>query len=329
MTSGLKILLTTYSTAYATSGGGEIEIIRTAEMLRGAGALADIYGPASRPLIFYDFIIHFSVEASGAPLFFAAKKAGKKIFIYPNVWWFEAPPPLEIERVKTLVLAADKVIFKSRAELHNFSQYISLPHDRIVVSRLPISPSFSQGIDAQLAMAYTGKLGYALCIGLLEPIKNQLEVIRALNILSMNGVFVGGTRDEAYARQCKLEAHPGIKFLPFISPSSSLLRSIVGGAAVLVEPSFDPPGRSVLEGAVLKRPVVIGASEWQEEYFSEYCWIVSPDSSADIAKGVLAALNDSGRSVKIKKAYEYFLSNNLDHLVGSGLINSILGCNDQ
>jgi glycosyltransferase involved in cell wall biosynthesis len=328
MTSGLKILLTTYSTAYLTSGGGEVEIIRTAEMLRGASALVDIYGPASRPLKFYDFIIHFSVEASGAPLFFAAKEAGKKIFIYPNVWWLEAPSPVEIERVKALVLAADKVIFKSRAEIQNFSQYISLPHDSIAVSRLPISPSFSQDIDMELAMAYTDKLGYALCVGLLEPIKNQLEVIRALNTLSMSGVFVGGTRDEEYARQCKLEAHHGIKFLPFIPSSSSLLRSIIGGASVLVEPSLDPPGRSVLEGAILKRPVVIARSEWQKEYFSDNCWVVSPNSYEDIAKGVLAALNDSDRTVRIKNAYEYFLSNNLDHLVGTGLINSVLGRDD-
>ena len=60
MTSGLKILLTTYSTAYLTSGGGEVEIIRTAEMLRGASALVDIYGPASRPLKFYDFMNSFN-----------------------------------------------------------------------------------------------------------------------------------------------------------------------------------------------------------------------------------------------------------------------------
>lgn len=328
MNSSLKILLTTYSTAYTISGGGEVEIIRTAEMLRNAGAFVDIYGPTSRPLIFYDFIIHYSIDASGAPLFFAAKRAGKKIFIYPNVWWSEAPSTVEIDRVRSLTIAADKIIFKSKAELENFSQYISLPDNKIIILSLSISTTFSKDIDTELAMAYTDKLGYALCIGLLEPIKNQLRVIQALNSLSMNGVFIGGTRDQAYGRQCKLEAHQGIKFLPFISPTSSLLPSIIGGASVVVEPSFDPPGRSALEAAILMRPVVIGSSRWQEEYFSENCWKVSPDSSEDIARGVLAALNDSDKLIKIKKVYEYFLSNKSDNLIGNELIKLMLSNND-
>lgn len=326
---GLKILLTTYSTAYITSGGGEVEIVRTAEMLRAFGAQVDIYGPSSRPLKFYDFVIHFSIHKSGAELFSSVKDSGKKIFLFPNVWWLEQPSLIEVERVKSFLSKADKVIFKSRAEFDNFSKYISLAPDNIVIMSLPISTSFLDEVDEKLATAYTGTEKYALCIGLLEPIKNQLNVIRALNSISMGGVFIGGVRDEVYAEQCRLEANPRIKFLPFIAPASSLLRSIIKGSSVILEPSFDPPGRSVLEGAFLKRPVVISKSEWQEEYFSNNCFAVSPDSYKDIAKGVLAALNGAEMEIKVNNAFKIFMDNNLDHLVAEKFVHSIFNINDK
>jgi glycosyltransferase involved in cell wall biosynthesis len=165
---------------------------------------------------------------------------------------------------------------------------------------------------------------YALCIGLLEPIKNQLAVIRSLTSIKMNAVFIGGARDEAYAKKCYLESHPRIKFLPFIAPQSALMLSLFMGASVVVEPSFDPPGRSVIESTILKRPVLIGGSEWQNEYFSDNCWAVSPNSTEEITKGIVSALNDSNKDVKIENARVNFLTNNLDTLVGTQLIKSLL-----
>jgi glycosyltransferase involved in cell wall biosynthesis len=324
MATGIKILITTYSTAFLRIGGGEVEMIITAEMLRQCGAEVDIYGSKSRPIYYYDFVIHFSVVESGLSILLNAKEAGKRIFLYPNVWWAHPPCEKEINRIKRLISVSYKLIFKSYAELNNFRKYISIEDNKVILSKIPIQSILLNRIDESLAFTYTGMSKYALCIGLLEPTKNQLAVIRSLNSIKMNAVFIGGVRDEAYAKKCYLEAHPRIKFLPFIAPKSALMLSLFMGASVVVEPSFDPPGRSVIESAILKRPVLIGGSEWQNEYFSDNCWAVSPNSTEEITKGIVSALNDSNKDVKIENARVNFLTNNLDTLVGTRLIKSLL-----
>ena len=321
---GLNILLTTYSTSYLSSGGGEVEMFRFSQLLRLAGANTDIYGPSSRPISYYDFAIHFSVEQSGIFLFDELRKVGKKVFLYPNVWWLQPPSLNEIERIGAMVKNAEKVIFKSRVEYEHFAKFIFLPFDKALIIKVAISSSFAQDIDKDLALTYVEKPGYALCIGLIEPIKNQLQVIRALNSIDMNGVFIGGIRDEAYAKQCKKEAGPNIIFLPFISPSSALLTSILINASVVVEPSFDPPGRSVMEAALLMKPVIMGYSEWQKEHFPQSCWTVNPESFEDIARGIVSALSDANASGKVIDAKKSITETHIDNNIAPSLLSALL-----
>ncbi|MCC4118933.1 hypothetical protein LLG90_26650, partial [Aromatoleum toluclasticum] len=64
----LTVLITTYHEAFVVRGGGEYELLSIADGLRQCGFIADILGPYSRPLEFYDVVLHFSVHGGGLSL---------------------------------------------------------------------------------------------------------------------------------------------------------------------------------------------------------------------------------------------------------------------
>jgi glycosyltransferase involved in cell wall biosynthesis len=313
---GLKFILTTYSTAFTVSGGGESELVQVAEILKASGVHTDIYGIGSRPLNFYDGVIHFSVHADGHAILREAASRNKRIFLWPNVWWLEPVPASEVERIQHIIGLAHKLLFKSQAELDNFTQYIQVPAEKIEVLPTCVSNRFLAPPDKDLMSTVSNSTDFALCLGLVEPIKNQLQTIRALNELKLDGLFVGGTRDDEYYRQCMAEAHPGISFLPFIQPCSAMLRSIIANCSVMVEPSIDPPGRSSLEGAIMQKPLVMSDGPWQREHFDDGVWYTATDSVSAIASAIASAINDADRDARIAATYERVIARHSASTIG-------------
>ncbi|MFL9963468.1 glycosyltransferase family 4 protein [Paraburkholderia sediminicola] len=313
---GLKFILTTYSTAFTVSGGGESELVQVAEILKGSGVHTDIYGIGSRPLSFYDGVIHFSVHADSHAILREAALRNKRIFLWPNVWWLGPIPASEVERVEEITRIAHKLLFKSQAELDNFQQYIRVPAEKIEILPTCVSNRFLAQPDKDLLSTVSNATDFALCLGLIEPIKNQLQTIRALNELKLDGLFVGGARDDDYYQQCVAEAHSGITFLPFIQPCSALLRSIIANCSVIAEPSIDPPGRSSLEGAIMQKPLVMSDGPWQREHFEDGVWYASPDSVDSIASAITGAINDTDRDAKVAATYDRVMSRHSASIIG-------------
>lgn len=319
-----KILLTTHSTAFMTSGGGESELVQVAELLNDAGVQADIYGIRSRPLRFYDAVMHFSVNADGEAMIREIVQHGKTLLLWPNVWWLTPPDPAEIARIEGIARRAERLFFKSVTERDHFLAYIAAEPARCSVVGTGISDRFLAPADKDLLPTVCDVSDYVLCLGLIEPVKNQLELIRALNSLELNGLMMGGFRDEAYYRQCVAEAHRGIHFLPFIQPCSALLRSAFANALVVAEPSFDPPGRSCLEGAYMKKPLVMVDGDWQREHFDDNVWYTASTSASDIVPAIRAALADASRDEKIESNYERVYARHSSSTVATDLIKYLI-----
>ncbi|MEB0136050.1 glycosyl transferase family 1 [Actimicrobium sp. CCC2.4] len=314
----LKFLLTTYSTAFTTSGGGESEQVQISEILNEHGVKADIYGVGSRPLNYYDGIIHFSVHPDGWAIVQEALIKHKKVVLFPNVWWNESPSNLEITRITEFCNNANIIIFKSQSELNNFIQYIPIQDNKIRVLFAGISDRFLSPVDLDVFCTISDVSDFVLCMGLIEPIKNQLQVIRALNKLNMNGVFVGGMRDYEYYLQCTKEAHAGIVFFPFIQPCSVLLRSMIANCNLMVEISLDPPARSSLEGALLKKSLILSDGEWQREHFENDVWYAPTNSDVDLAKVIeQVVISSVERENMISAAYQRVIGRHTAKAFGS------------
>lgn len=288
----MKFLLTTYSTAFLASGGGESELVQMAEILSQGGARADIYGIQSRPLDYYDAVMHFSVQPDGWLLFDTMVERGSKVLLWPNVWWRSPPSAEEVERIARFVARAHKLVFKSLTEQQNFLEHLSVPPEKLLVAPSCVSPGFAMAPDPGLAKTVCDLDAYVLCLGRIEPVKNQLTLIRALKQAGLQGLMVGGHNDSAYFNACRREAGDAVQFLPFVKPASHLLLSLMAGADLVAEPCFDPAGRSSLEAALLNKPLVLAADAWVDEHFGDTAFTTDPTSLSGIVNALQRAAQD-------------------------------------
>lgn len=289
----MKFLLSTYSTAFAISGGGESEMVQVAETISEARHIADIYGIQSRPVDFYDAYMHFSVHADGWALFQLLSQHRKSLLLWPNVWWPTSPGQDELNRVGQFVNLARKLLFKTKAERENFLQFVHVPIEKTIVLPVCLSKRFLEQADIPLAKTIVDFEDYVISLGRIEPVKNQLNLIRALKQLNLKGVLVGGSNNPRYLAQCKAEGQEHIAFLPFVKPSSHVLVSLLARASVMAEPCFDPSGRSSLEGALLGKPLVLATHQTNHELLGPHFYATNPDSVDSIASAIKLALKDN------------------------------------
>ena len=133
-----------------------------------------------------------------------------------------------------------------------------------------------------------------ICVGRIEPRKNQLNLIRAVSAEfgdPINLTIVGspGRFSSAYHKTCVERAGPSVRFIQHQSPEQ--LRSIYQSAAVHVSPSwYDTPGLVNLEAGVMGCSLVVGSEGSGREYFGDAVQYSDPSDPKSIRDAILRAL---------------------------------------
>lgn len=130
-----------------------------------------------------------------------------------------------------------------------------------------------------------------LCVGRIEPRKNQLAIIRALRGSGLRLRIVGraGDFNRRYERQCRREAGSNVEFLGWKEPAE-LVELYRASAAHVSASWYETPGLASLEAASCGRPIVVTPGGATREYFggdAEYC---APDDVVSIRRAVERAL---------------------------------------
>ena len=126
-----------------------------------------------------------------------------------------------------------------------------------------------------------------LCVGRIEPRKNQLAIIRALQGSALRLRIVGraGDFNKRYERQCRREAGPNVEFMAWKEPAE--LRDLYRSSAAHVSASwYETPGLASLEAALCGCPIVVTPGGATREYFgddAEYC---APEDVASIRTAI-------------------------------------------
>lgn len=283
------VLLTTYPEAFLNKGGGEYELLDIAHNLRKLGIVADTYSPYSKDLVNYDIVIHFSINSSGLPMLEAAKKAGKKIILWPNFWVNKAKATSNAI-AKNIVDMADVVVFKSNTERINFKNIAPVPPEKSLMIPTPIDVIFASPTPERLFRKSFNLEKYLLWIGIFEPRKNQLAVITALEDLDIPMVFVGNYRDKKYFDACKKAAPEHFIFLDPMEQASDILRAAMRESRLYIEPTLEPAGKSVLEAAISGAQVLVSDQPWEHEHLGKFATYVNPKDPESIRNGVFNAL---------------------------------------
>jgi hypothetical protein len=281
----ISVLLTTYHEAFVVRGGGEYELLSVADGLRQCGIIADIYGPYSRPIEFYDVILHFSVHGGGLGLLRMVKSHGKPVVLWPNLW-ADALSPDAIEMIGEHVELSDYVAFKSNAEANNFTALVYLPEAKQVLCKAVVDMGYMKSSPRRLFQDLYGVRDYALWIGLIEPSKNQLSVIAPLREQGIPLVLVGKYRDKDYYDACRKAGGDEVSFIDSLPQRSEIVRSAFQNALFYVELSLEPAGLSALEAGLSGCRMLLTDSEWSREHFMGYSEYVDPQSSVSISAGI-------------------------------------------
>lgn len=284
-----RILIVSGFSAFFTAGGGEEEAASLCRALNLEGYSAELYGPNVSQLESYNYVIYFSCHPSGLELLDSCRDLGVNFILWPNLW-FEHNSKLQENQVKVInkyCELSDKIILKSKTEEEIFNKNFILNKENILRINWFVDPPVENITLQDRFRSLYGLENYILSVGLIEPEKNQLAIIKAIHDLNKKLVLIGGYRKKEYFEKCVEVSAESVLFIPHQPSNSPILQAAYAGCDTYVEVSFDPPGRSAIEAAFYEKPLVFSSSEWTKELFYGTATMVDPSDVTSIRNGII------------------------------------------
>ena len=338
----MRVALITRSTLYTVRGGDTVQIVQTAQQLTELGVDVNIL--LSNEHIDYTKynLLHFFNITRPADILYHGKKSGKPYVVSTILcnyseydkhhrkgigMLFSFLPSDSIEYLKTMArwlmgkdhLSSINYIWKGQrksiVEILNKAAMI-LPNSKSEYKRVGqdyleqvnniIVPN---GINPNVfkwdpSILKDEKL--VICVARIEGIKNQINLIRALNNTDYRLLIIGtGSPNQAnYYNQCRSIAADNVSFIDHL-PQNDLVY-YYQMAKVHVLPSwFETTGLSSIEAAIMGCNIVITDKGDTKEYFEDYAYYCDPAEPGSILNAIktasLAPVNDALRQKILSK----------------------------
>jgi len=200
---------------------------------------------------------------------------------------------------------ADLLLPNTRAEANIIRKcFPFISENKIQIIPNGVDEKFAESDPNLFRKQYNVDYDFVLNIARLEPRKNQLSLIRALEETGLKLVIIGNQFVfPEYTKLCFSEAKRNVLFINELSHDSPLLASAYGAARVFALPSSEEtPGISALEAAAAGSSVVVTERGGAQEYLQEFARYVDPTSIKDIRNKVLSAW-DSNLDKEDQKRY--------------------------
>jgi glycosyltransferase involved in cell wall biosynthesis len=310
----LQVLLAGKLTALAAPGGGEVQMQATAEALRELGIAARMWRPWEDDLADCDLLHLFGSVPDHLSVIEAAQQRGVPVVLSTIAWYdlrslWREPRGLArrlagcgrfllraaVPRVpswrRQLYHSVDLLLPNSQAEARQLQAYFGVPCERIHV----VPNGADLRFVAAMPDAFVEKFGvrdFVLYAGRIEPRKNQLNFLRAMEGTNVPVVILGDVvpGHERYAERCRQVAGPRVRFLDRFEHHDPLLASAYAACRCLVLASwFETPGLVALEAGLLGTPLVLTRRGCTPEYFGSHAQYVRPDDLRGIRATVMRA----------------------------------------
>ena len=204
------------------------------------------------------------------------------------------------EAQKIILENADVLLPNGKGEIDLLESVFSTVIDNYVVVPNAIEV-------ADFEFDETSKREGVICVGRIEPRKNQLNLVRALKGTGIPVYLVGKVNETQtkYYKLIKKEADQNVHFIDEIDQKD--LVKYYKKSKVHVLPSwYDTPGLVSLEAGYYGCNLVVGIDGTTEEYFGNYAEYVDPEDLLEIRNKVLKAyeiVNTEKLSNMIKENY--------------------------
>nr|WP_297308294.1 glycosyltransferase family 4 protein [uncultured Flavobacterium sp.] len=321
----IRILFIARATLYSSPGGDTIQVLKTAEYLEKFDLEVTI-NLSSKDINVADYdIVHFFNIIRPADILVHFKKAKKKVISTIFVDYSETEKnasnflrknlinlvgSYKVEYLKSIIKAilgkesivSKEFIFRGQFNSMKFLYKNSdalLPNSLSELNRLKkvfgttnaLCEKVVNAIDINSNIIPNPEfIDAIICVGRIEKLKNQLNVIKAVNQLNLPLYIIGNPaiNDVAYFEECKKIAGDKVKFIRNL-PQNEVF-SIMKAAKVHVLASwFETTGLVSLEAAYYGCNIVITDKGDQVEYFQNNAYYCKPNDIESIKKAVLKA----------------------------------------
>lgn len=193
---------------------------------------------------------------------------------------------------RRLYHAVDLLLPNSNAEAEQLVRYFGIPSRRIHIVPNGADERFAAA-GAEPFSRLVGTRGFVLYAGRIEPRKNQLGFLKAMQGTDVPIVVLGDVVAgyEGYLAECRRVAGDRVRFVPRIDYDDPLLASAYAACGCLVLASwFETPGLAALEAGMSGTPLVLPEGGCAREYFGPLAAYVRPHDLPGIRRAVLTAL---------------------------------------
>lgn len=342
----MKVLFIIRNTAYTIKGGDTLQAIETARQLNKLNISVDIK-QAGEPIEYSQYdLLHFFNLTRPADILFHIRHS-RKPFVLSPIWIdyseydqhhrqgfsgfiFRFLSADTIEYLKTIArwltgkdsLTSHAYLWKRHERSINEildKCSLLLPNSQLEQKKLmqyhkqgnsyEVIPN---GIDPGLFVFDTSirkDPHLVLCVARIEGIKNQLNLIKALNNTDYKLLLIGSPAPNqvSYYQQCKKIAAGNIYFIDHLSQEA--LVHYYQQAGVHVLPSwFETCGLSTLEAASMGCNVVITDKGYTKEYYEGHAFYCDPASPVSIRQAIDQASSGQyapGLKEKIHSCYTW------------------------
>jgi len=341
----MNILFVTPPLAFQNIGGREIQLLKTKFYLeKQFNVKIDIFDIVKTKISDYEIIHFFGSEYILSHIIEAAKSSNKKIIVSPIFYDLKSPYIYKLTYIVSKLLPfrssiydryqlfkkADYILPNSKCEKEYIKKCFDIKEEKIIIIPNGIDLSninyFINNIEIsdieQIKKEYKINGDYILYVGRFDDRKNQLNLIKAFNKITMNKniylVLVGSyfKEWEYYYNNCLKEArknkHNNIIFIPNIENSDIKLWILYKGAIFHIMPSlYETPGLSSLEAAYCGCKIIVTEGGATREYFKDNAIYVNPNNVNDIAEkiGYLLKNHDSNEFKQKLRNIKYDITN--------------------
>jgi glycosyltransferase involved in cell wall biosynthesis len=290
----VQILFNTYSWAFATPGGGEMQLLKYAEHLPHHGIdviLYDLWNPKFEKM---DAVHFFSCVGGSVHFCNYVRSRGLPLVINSSLWITDDTTSLyPIDEIRAQLAHANVIVPNSISEADALSRVLDLPRAKFMPVMNGFDARFAEQHDPQLFRSKFDIAGpFVLNVANVEPRKNQLNLVRAMRHHQFPLVLIGHIRDADYAKKVLNEGGVGLHYLGPLKYDDPVRSSAYAASSAFVLPSmFETPGLSALEAAATGIPVVITREGSTREYFDTFAHYVDHSDPNDIRRGIDAALS--------------------------------------
>lgn len=312
----MKVAFFTYPAAFQNVGGGEVQLLKTKEYLEKRGVRVDLFDAWRDRIEDYDILHIFGSVKDCLGLARVAKARGVKVAVSPVLWsslrralhtdgsavekaglaarhLTKVLFPFFPSSRRKLLLISDGLFPNSEAEKEHLARLFAVPKERIHPVPNGVDAAFANA-EPSAFRARVGNEPFVLCVGRLEPRKNQLNLIRAMRGGGRRLVLIGSPVSgyETYDEKCRREGEGFVTFLETLKHGDPLLASAYAACGLFVLPGwFETPGLAALEAALAGAKLLVTEVGSTREYFGNRVLYLDPANVGDIRRKIEAAWN--------------------------------------